>query len=179
MSSTVSQYQQLHTKGYGTPARREEVIAIKALRIGTKSKTLIDFGCGSVKDKRYYKDLGFDPDNVTKYDPAIEDYSNRPCITHDGVIAIDVLEHIPENQIDFELNYIFRYALRFVYISIHCGLASTILPNGDNAHCTIKHPNEWREIISAVNENNVPVMITFSIPINPKYDVLNLNRWRK
>ena len=66
----------------------------------------------------------------------------------DGVICIDVVEHIPsEDVIDF-IEDIFKLAKKFVFIVIACYSAKKKLPDGRNAHLSIKNPKEWEEIIS-------------------------------
>jgi hypothetical protein len=52
------------------------------------------------------------------------------------------MEHIPEEQIPEVFEYIFSHADKFVFLGISTKLAKALLPNGENAHCTVK-PIEW------------------------------------
>ena len=66
----------------------------------------------------------------------------------DGVICIDVVEHVsPEDVINF-LNDIFNLAKKFVFIVISCYTGKKQLPDGRNVHLSIKSPKEWKRIIS-------------------------------
>ena len=60
------------------------------------------------------------------------------------VTCMKVLEHCPEEDVDWILEEMFSYATRFVYATIACYPAQKHLPNGENAHCTIQ-PVEWWE----------------------------------
>ena len=56
------------------------------------------------------------------------------------------MEHCPEEDIPWILDEIFQHAKKFVYVNIACYPAQKTLPDGQNAHCTIK-PKEWWEAI--------------------------------
>ena len=47
---------------------------------------------------------------------------------------------------------------KFVYFSIATGLAKAILPNGENAHCTLKPHSEWVEIIDEMR-GDIPTVV--------------------
>ena len=76
------------------------------------------------------------------YDPAVPEYENLPDGPFHGIFSTDVLEHIPEHQIPETIKEITFRAERFVFLAICTRPAIAILPNGDNAHCTLK-PIEW------------------------------------
>ena len=46
---------------------------------------------------------------------------------------------------DDVLKDIFSYATKFVFLTISTKPAHKDLPNGENAHCTIKNEGWWRE----------------------------------
>jgi hypothetical protein len=79
----------------------------------------------------------------------VEQFAARPDSRFDGVISTDVLEHIPEEDIDWVLAECFGFARRFLYMNIASYLAVKILPNGWNAHVTVRPPGWWRERIEA------------------------------
>jgi hypothetical protein len=85
-------------------------------------------------------------DEVVCFDPAYEPYSRMPEGRFDGVIATDVLEHCPEEDMEWIVGEMFGFATRFVYATIACYPAAKSLPNGENAHCTIKPPQWWNEL---------------------------------
>jgi len=98
-------------------------------------KTILDYGCG--KAQNHPKEW-----NATKYDPAVPEFSAKPDRRFDLVISTDVLEHIPEESIDEVLKDIFNYSDQWVFLTICTREAREILPNGMNAHATVK-PEEW------------------------------------
>jgi hypothetical protein len=81
------------------------------------------------------------------YDPHYEPFSRIPSARYDGVICTDVLEHCPEEDLPWILEEIFRFAGRFVFASVACYSARKRLPNGENAHCTVRPPAWWRGLI--------------------------------
>ncbi len=75
-------------------------------------------------------------------------FSIYPNIKMDGVICVDVVEHMPpEDAIDF-IEDIFKLAKKFVFIVIACYSAKKKLLDGRNVHLSIKNPKEWKRIIS-------------------------------
>ena len=102
-------------------------------------KTILDYGCGKAKHhpKKWI---------ATKYDPAIQEYQNKPQDKYDLVISTDVLEHIPVENLKQTINEIFGYSNKWVFVSVCCRKAEAILPNGYNAHATIESAKWWKEL---------------------------------
>jgi hypothetical protein len=88
--------------------------------------------------------------DVRCYDPGFKRYSQLPAGRFDGVIATDVLEHCPEEDMEWIVLEMFQYANRFVFANVACYAADRILPNGANAHCTIRPPKWWRKLLDGV-----------------------------
>ena len=150
---------------------------IKKLIDETDSKTIFDFGSGKGRQYEEFKRhelFNINRENIRCYDPGVKQYATIPEGTFDGVISTDVFEHIPEDELDESFDLLFSKADKFAYIAIHCGLASASLPDGKNAHCTLKHPKEWNRIINKHNVKNIKIITMFRIPVNPIYDVLKL-----
>jgi hypothetical protein len=53
------------------------------------------------------------------------------------------MEHCPEEDLRWIVAEIFSFARRFVYVNVACFPAEKLLPNGENAHCTIQPPEWW------------------------------------
>jgi len=105
-----------------------------------KPKSILDYGCGGgalidAIQKKYPAIICY------KYDPAIAGIDFLPIDKVDMVINIDVLEHIAENNIEKIIEEISKLS-KNAFFGLHHALATEILPNGKNAHCTVKPP-EW------------------------------------
>ena len=93
-----------------------------------------------------------DIDNITLYDPGYRKFQTYPNKILDGVICVDVVEHIPEADVEKFIEEIFSLATKFVFIAIACYPAKKYLPDGRNVHLSIKKPEEWQRIISKVKK---------------------------
>lgn len=109
----------------------------------TNVNSILDYGCG--------RSTLLDIVNVEvkhRYDPAIEEFSKKPeGLEFDLVVCTDVLEHIPEDELDELLCEICRYGNK-AFFSISMSLAQQILPNGMNAHVTVRNYDWWKELLS-------------------------------
>ncbi len=164
----IEQYRNMHREGEKflglTPEETfpgekllPQVIRIKRLVERTSAQTILDYGSG--KGQLYQKNpvlipqVGSRPSiqtywdvrEIRCYDPSYEPFSTLPEEQFDGVICTDVLEHCPEEDIPWILDELFGYARRFVFANAACYPARKHLPNGENAHCTIREPAWWRE----------------------------------
>ena len=129
-------------------------LAPHAQRIGqllreTHSKTALDFGCGKGLQYQQHRlhevhDWGLMP---SLYDPGVKAFAVLPDGPFDAVICTDVLEHIPALFINETLHKIFSRSTRMVYLNISIRLAVKKLPNGENAHCTVKQPEWWMNFV--------------------------------
>jgi hypothetical protein len=123
---------------------------------------VLDYGCG--KGQQYgpiqlQDDHGahypsvleyWDVDSVHCYDPGYAPYSKLPQGTFDCVICTDVLEHCPEPDMEWILSELFRYADKCIYANVACFPARKHLPNGENAHCTVRSAAWWTELLKSV-----------------------------
>ena len=83
-------------------------------------------------------------------DPGVDKFSTYPNIKMDGVVCIDVIEHIPPEDVINFIDEIFHLAKKFVFIVISCYEAKKQLPDGRNVHISIKNHKEWEKIISKI-----------------------------
>jgi len=162
-------YEKMHSEGCydGHSMFRDDTRALLGLVAGTRSRTLLDFGGG--KGYQYSKDhlnrnFGIEDTKVTIYDIGVPEFSTLPLGRFDGVVSTDVLEHIPEEELPGVLDTIFSKATKFVYIAVFCGPALQVLPDGSNAHCTIKEPGWWNKLIKAHNVKKIPLVISYRHP---------------
>jgi len=128
---------------------------IKAAVDEYQLKTLLDYGCGKATvhhnaeletpDGRKLKGLKeiWGLDDVALYDPGHQPYATLPSGTFDGVVCTDVLEHCPEEDIDWIIEELFGFARKYLLCTIACYPAKKRLPGGENAHVTQKPPGWW------------------------------------
>jgi len=109
-----------------------------------KPKILLDYGCGYSDLSCYFWNWG--ETRIYRYDPAIPQYKTLYPGKADLVLCTDVLEHIPEDWVDFIIKSIKRKSERVIF-SISMRKARAKLPNGMNAHITIKPYRWWRQKI--------------------------------
>jgi len=131
---------------------------IKNLIDELEIESVLDYGCG--KALGWFGHKFHEKWNIpfpTLYDPGFEPFSEKPKGKYDLVICTDVMEHIPENSVEYVLNDIFNYATKAVYFEISKVPAVKKLPNGMNAHLTIKSEEWWQEKIKLCNVNTIVV----------------------
>jgi hypothetical protein len=150
MNEWVEQYKQYHANldtNYPGNNLKPQLQHIKDLVQDTKAETLLDFGCGKGLQYTKYKhheELGVMP---SLYDPGVPEYDTLPEGIFDGVYSTDVMEHIPKEQIPETFGTIFGKAEKFVFLAICTQPAIAILPNGENAHCTVEPIGWWVSMI--------------------------------
>ena len=137
------------------------IVRIKRLVDATGAKTILDYGAGKglqyrpqkiVVDGQHVADgiaEYWDVDEVRCYDPGYGPHSSLPDGKFDGAVCTDVLEHCPEEDLAWILDEILGYAEKFAYLNVACFPARKSLPNGENAHATVRSPDWWRDLVTA------------------------------
>ena len=145
----IDQYRLMHDAGhFPGHSINKHADSIKYLINKTQSRTILDYGCG--KGRQYaelnlHKYWNVEP---SLYDPAT--FPEKPEGMFDAVICTDVLEHVPENQLEDTLREIFSYAKKFVFLSICTREAKKHLPDGRNCHLTVKPELWWQALIEGL-----------------------------
>jgi hypothetical protein len=165
----LDQYRAMHRDGdarHGMAAEHtfdgrslpRQAYRIRRLIAATGARTLLDYGSG--KGKQYLPN-GIMENGVVRwnsmqeywgvesircYDPGYPPFSTLPEGRFDGVVCTDVLEHCPEDDMAWIVGGLFGFARRFVFANVACYPAIKTLPNGENAHCTIRPIEYWREL---------------------------------
>jgi 2-polyprenyl-3-methyl-5-hydroxy-6-metoxy-1,4-benzoquinol methylase len=139
----LEQYKILHkaNSSFGTSATHYTNILDKIFyTLNFQNVTILDYGCGKQVLKPYIENKGF---TYVPYDPAIEGIDNLDKTkNYDLVINFDVLEHIKDNgTLDNVIKEILSLS-KYCIFAISTRLAGQILPNGENAHCTV-HDYKW------------------------------------
>lgn len=154
------EYEKLHAVGhYSGYFCLKYKDKIKELIQDTDSKTLLDYGCG--KGFQYFKLRinAYWKVDVSCYDKFYKELSIFPAKEHDGVICVEVLEHIPENQIDEVLAQIFGAAKKFVFLTVATKEAKKKFSNGENVHILLKDQEWWMKKINAASKNQIVEVI--------------------
>ena len=129
-------------------------------------KTLLDYGCG--KAQAYERALLTLPNGkilkglkeiwglkkVSFYDPGYEPFSTLPTGVFYGVICTDVMEHCPEEDLEWIMSELFNFSRKFLFCTIACYPARKTLPNGENAHITLESPGWWLDKFEAAAKKN-------------------------
>lgn len=139
----IAQYRQVHAaKVYGQTSELLTGVILKQIALLPKIDSILDYGCGQARTADW---IGKIHDaQVYKYDPAIPGLDTLPPVETDLVICTDVMEHIPLENVDTLLKEI-RAISQNAFFNISCARAAEVLPNGENAHCTVRPPLWWKE----------------------------------
>lgn len=128
---------------------------IKELIDKTGSKSLLDYGSGKgfqyskIRLDHYWRVA------VTCYDKYVKELSTFPDLKFDGVICVEVLEHVPEDEVDIVLKRIFESAKKFVFLTIATKEAKKKFSNGENVHILLKDENWWMDKINSASKGQV------------------------
>jgi hypothetical protein len=117
--------------------------------------SVLDYGCGGSD----WRCDGFDDEtgqsaieyfkiqNAYRYEPARK-LDERQTV--DCVISFDVLEHIFISDVPSVLRDMFSYATKLIVINVACYPAAAKLPNGENAHVTVRPPIWWKGMVDSI-----------------------------
>jgi len=168
----LTAYRAMHVNGEvqsGLPAEKtfpgfslyNHLATVKALANKVGARTLLDYGAGKgmLHDAKPLKlpngefidslDAYLGLERTVRYDPGFAPFMKRPVGTFDLVICCDVLEHCPEEDIQWIMEDIAGHARRGVFMTVACYPAKKSLPNGENAHITIRPPAWWKPRVQA------------------------------
>lgn len=133
---------------------------VRRLVAQTGARTILDYGSGKGQQYRPLKIFDrtgsswesvqdyWQVERIACFDPAYEPFSRLPAETFDGVLSTDVLEHCPQDDLPWIVAELFSLARHFVFASVACHPAVKRLPNGENAHCTVRPPEFWETLFS-------------------------------
>lgn len=117
-------------------------------------QTVLDYGCGDtswdapsfeegLSAKQY-----FGITDVARYEPSLDIDERRVC---DAVVCFDVLEHIFLVDVSSVVWELFSLAKKIVIVNVACYPARALLPNGENAHVTVRPPMWWKGVFDAIS----------------------------
>jgi cyclopropane fatty-acyl-phospholipid synthase-like methyltransferase len=141
----IDLYKEIYSRktAYGNAGGRYVEIIYDFI-VEKKVSLILDFGCGQGSLK---KALALKSIHIDEYDPSIKNKNVIYKPAYDLVITTDVLEHIHEDEIDIFLHDILSLSASYMIHVISTRPAQNILPDGTNAHKTIKNQNWWQNKI--------------------------------
>jgi hypothetical protein len=109
----------------------------------TRPHSAMDWGCG--RSKMLFN-IFPNAQTYFRYDPAIREFhtfpeESYPRLIMDFGLCTDVLEHIPDDELADTFHRMDYWARRWIFI-VCTRPAGQLLPNGENAHCSV-YPAEW------------------------------------
>ncbi len=141
----IEQYRHLHaTSVYGDTSLKS-LRFVRAEIVLLHPRSILDYGCGQSQLIDSLR-LGY-PAELMRYDPAIPRWAKKPDKVVDLLICIDVLEHIEEADLDAVLADMAGLCHNALII-IDTKPAVAILPDGRNAHVTVRPHAWWRRRLS-------------------------------
>ena len=131
---------------------------IKKIIEKNKINYLLDYGSG--KGDRYFERSSFGNEEYpplkeywkiepTLFDPGVP-YPKPQNKTFDMVISIDVLEHVPLQDLNWVIEEIFNYSEKIVFLNVACFPAERLLLDGSNAHVSLFHPLWWCGFVTSI-----------------------------
>lgn len=128
------------------------------------ARRLLDYGCGRGDAYRHqykvHRDWGLKWFDVDLYDPSFREHAEKPHGLYDGVLCSDVLEHIPEEELDAILTTLASHTRKFFWASVCCRPANKSFPDGGNVHVTLQPMDWWRERVARIFPGTVEVVLT-------------------
>ena len=158
----IEQYKILHNEreGYGNGYNNNtlKLEHLNKFLQAYSSKIILDYGCGK-GDLTKYLNSEIGPYKCYGYDPAIDEFNNEhKDKDFDTIVCLDVLEHIPEDEVNALLNHIKSYDVKSLYFIVSTRYAKTLLPDGRNCHETVKSKEWWQnEFENIFTDQNVVV----------------------
>jgi hypothetical protein len=120
--------------------------------------SVLDYGSGRSdwNDKSFDQDNNlsainyFNLDKVYQYEPT-NDINYKKIA--ECVLCFDVLEHIFISDLSKVVSDLYYHASKLLVLQVACYEAKAKLPNGENAHITLRNPIWWKGFVDAVSSN--------------------------
>lgn len=132
-------------RGYGGGGSRwADKVEALARSLG-QVDAILDYGCGQNTLAPVLMSKGF---RTRSYDPAVAAFNAEP-LRSDLVVCTDVLEHVEGDCVDDVLAHIAALCRRRLFVVIGLLPTAKLLPDGRQAHITLRPPHVWRQAIEA------------------------------
>lgn len=116
----------------------------------TGATSILDYGCGQGKQYDEIQVHQWWGVPVARYEPAVPRWSELPAGRFGGVVCTDVLEHVPEEQVDQVIADVLTKAEHFVFFTACCRASTKSFPDGRNLHITLRPITWWWDRLRTV-----------------------------
>ena len=163
--NNTNAYKQIHAENPVFGSRYDAGGLTSKIDIAIKSVSknniysILDYGTGKGALVNHLRNTLDEKYLIDGYDPAVEEWIEKPQKQYKLVTCIDVLEHLEPSSIDAVLNEIKTITEGFCFLLIDLQPAVQYLQNGRNAH-TLLAPYDWW---AAKLSNYFPYNISFPI----------------
>ena len=171
----IEEYKKLHKDPTIFPGKSITKYAhyVRSIIRDNKCKTLLDYGCGKggLYEEENKNKLGkplhkfLKIKNYTLYDPGLEKFSTLPTGMYDMVMCVDVMEHLPTQDLNWIIDRIMSFGNKAVFLNIACYEALKKFPNGKNVHITVQEPKWWIDLINKIwydkHQERINIYIAF------------------
>lgn len=149
---------------------RSLIDTILELVADKKSVTILDFGCGTAihwhkhtlvnRTMSLMSVLGEKVQGFYRYDPAVDIYSKKPTTQFDLVVCSDVLEHIPDTEMESFIAEASSYVAPggTLMFSVSTTPSNNSFLSGENMHINIKSPDDWILVLKKYSTTKVSVL---------------------
>ena len=154
--------------------------------INNKIDTVLDYGGGgsdwnapnfeptSGKSAKQF----FEITEVTTFEPARNLMAKKKS---DCVVCVDVLEHVFLADVANIVHELFSLTKKILVVNVACYKAAALLPNGENAHITVRSPDWWKGVFDTISVRFplVKVILICSTQFNKGviYETFNSKDW--
>ena len=129
-----------------------------------KIKTVLDYGGGGSAWEAPWFDTGtkqsakqfFQLQSVHTFEPARGLMEKKKA---DCVVCMDVLEHIFIEDIPKVVSELFSLSKKLLVVNVACYKAAALLPNGENAHITVRGADWWKGVFDVISSNYIDVEV--------------------
>jgi len=151
-------------------------------------KSILDYGSGRADwykkgfdiNSNYSAKEYFNLNEIYCYEPT-ENLNEKKLV--DCVLCIDVLEHIFIGDLKVIISDIYQHAKDLVILQIACYSASAILPNGENAHITLRNPLWWKGFLDSISSDfksiSTVLMCSTSYKKVKVFETWSYNKWQE
>jgi len=145
-----AQYSKLLTELQAAATGLREARAPEALRdlaAQANAKTILEYGFGLTRNGLDLEDAEI---AVTRLDRAVPSNAAHPAMGFDGVVCVEGLDFVPDEDVPWVVDEMFRFADRFVYAAVRdCALTKT-LADGGRLESRPRAQSWWQEHFETV-----------------------------